>query len=71
MPTHKPIQLISECDSHNVRIITGYNDGSICLWDTIRKQPLTYFMTELHEINLVLLDSNMTLIVIGLDKMKR
>ncbi len=47
MPTHKPIQLVTQCDSHNVKVLTGYIDGSICLWDLIRKQPLSYFMTEL------------------------
>jgi len=47
MPTHKPIQTICECDEYGVKVITGYVDGSICLWDTIRKIPISYFMTEL------------------------
>jgi WD40 repeat protein len=45
MPAHKPILTVCPCDPHNVRIFTGYNDGSLCLWDTVRKQPLNYFMT--------------------------
>ena len=47
MPTHKSIQSICPCDSQNVRLITAYSDGSLCIWDTIRRQPLSYFMTEL------------------------
>jgi hypothetical protein len=40
--------MICQVDPHNVRVLTAYNDGSICLWDAIRKQPLNYFMTELQ-----------------------
>jgi hypothetical protein len=50
MPTHKKIKVVCECDDFNVKMITGYIDGSICVWDTVRKQPLSYFMTELNEI---------------------
>ena len=37
MPTHKKIKVVCECDDFNVKMITGYMDGSICVWDTIRK----------------------------------
>lgn len=39
MPTHKPIQIMIPCDDNCVKVITGYNDGSICLWDAIRHKP--------------------------------
>lgn len=71
MPTHKPVQLLSSCDEVNMRIITAYNDGSVCLWDAIRKNPLSYFMTELHELKLILNDSFMNIVLVGFDKLKR
>ena len=71
MPTHKKIKVVCECDDFNVKMITGYIDGSICVWDTVRKQPLSYFMTELNEIRDLKVDQKMTLVIVGLDKMKR
>ena len=71
MPTHKPIQSICPCDPQNVRLITAYTDGSLCIWDTMRRQPLNYFMTELNEVRTILKDEQMTIVLVGLDKMKR
>jgi hypothetical protein len=71
MPVHKPIQLLASCDDHNMRVVTGYFDGSICLWDAIRKAPLGYFMTELTELKIIMPDMKLNLILVGLDKMKR
>ena len=45
MLTHKTIKCICPCDPQKVKIITGYSDGSLYIWDTIRRQPLNYFMT--------------------------
>lgn len=71
MPVHKPISILFECDDYGVRVLTGYNDGSICLWDTIKKTPLSYFITELIELKNVLVDSKGNIVITGLDKMKR
>jgi hypothetical protein len=58
MPVHKPIQLVCECDNYNTKVLLGYSDGSICLWDTIRKVPLNYFMTELLELRVMDMDAH-------------
>jgi len=52
-------------------VLIGYNDGSICLWDTIHKQPITYFMTELTEVRVLMIDDRQSILVVGLDKLKR
>ena len=66
-PVHKPIKCLHES---NFRLAVGYNDGSICVWHSIKKTPLLYFKTELIEIKLMeLVDDN--LFIIGLDKMRR
>lgn len=71
MAVHKPIQLLASCDDHHVKAVTGYHDGSICLWDLIRKTPLAYFLTELNEVKVIIADAKFNLVLIGLDKMKR
>lgn len=71
MPVHKPIRLLTACDDHNARVVTGYADGSICIWDAIRRAPLGYFLTELAELKVVLVDKNLAVVLVGLDRMKR
>jgi hypothetical protein len=71
MPVHKPIQLLVACDAHNARVVTGYVDGSICIWDAVRKAPLGYYLTELSELKVILVDSQLALVLVGLDRMKR
>lgn len=71
MPVHKPIQLLAACDAHNAKVITGYIDGSFCIWDAIRKSPLGYFLSELSELKVILVDSELSVVLVGLDRMKR
>ena len=71
MPVHKPVRFLTSCDDHNARVITGYNDGSICIWDAIRRVPLGYFLTELAELKIVLVDRKLAVLLVGLDRMKR
>ena len=42
-PVHKPIKCMIKS---NFRLVVGYDDGSICVWHSIKKTPLLYFKTE-------------------------
>ena len=66
-PVHKSIKCIFKS---NFRLVVGYDDGSICVWHSIKKTPLLYFKTELSEIKLMkLIEEN--LFLVGFDKMRR
>ncbi len=41
LATHKKIARV--CKSRFNKVLVAYADGSVCLWDTIRKEPGFYF----------------------------
>jgi hypothetical protein len=41
LATHKKI--VKVCKSRFSKVLVAYSDGSVCLWDTIRKEPGFYF----------------------------
>lgn len=42
---HKPIKCMSLHPDNAFKLVVGYNDGSICIWDIIRAKPLLYLKT--------------------------
>ena len=69
MPTHKPINLLHQISPS--KLLTIYNDGSVCLWDVMNAKPLSYFRTELENIKYVVVDGKMAMVMVGFDRMKR
>ena len=47
---HKPIKHISMHKENPIHVALGYNDGSISIWDIIRKKSLGYLKTEIKTI---------------------
>jgi len=69
LPTHKKITKIFK--SRLGKVLTAYVDGSVCLWDTIRKQVGFYFRSELEQIRGLLMDYEQNIVIVGLDRLKR
>ena len=42
---HKQIKCMSTHHTNPLKLIVGYSDGSICLWDTLRQKSLYYLQT--------------------------
>lgn len=47
---HKPIKLISVKKDNPLHVVFGYTDGSISIWDIIRKKSLGYLKTDIKTI---------------------
>jgi hypothetical protein len=56
------------------KLVVGYNDGSICIWDIIRQKSLSYLKTELSELRLIEYigeGEDEKIFIVGNDKLKR
>jgi hypothetical protein len=56
------------------KLVVGYNDGSICIWDIFRQKSLSYLKTELSELKQIEYlgeGEDEKIFIVGNDKLKR
>ena len=42
---HKRIKCMSAHKSNPLKLVVGYEDGSICVWDSLRQKSLCYLQS--------------------------
>lgn len=73
-PVHHNIKCMSQHMSHPYKLVVGYEEGSVCVWDLVRQKPLLYLKTELVSIRQILArgeGEQEKIFMVGVDRARR